>query len=278
MDKIVITVAPTGNVPTRARTPHVPITPEEIAQSVKECRQAGAALAHLHARDAGQHPTYRGEVFRDIVAAVRANSDVITQVSTGARAGRTAAERAQCLAAGAEMASLTTGSSNFATQVNDNAPDLVEHLCREMAQRGVVPEIEVFDAAMISLAVALAEKGLVPKPLHFNLVLGVPGSLPGTPKNLFFLYESLPRYGELAKGLTWQVTVVGPSHVDLSVMAMSLGGNVRVGLEDNIYYSRGILAANPHLVERMVGIARAMGREPATPDEARTILGLPRPQ
>ena len=275
MDKIIITIAPTGNVPTRERTPHVPITPDEIARSVRECRQAGAALAHLHARDTEQRPTYRGEVFRDIVAAVRASSDIITQVSTGARAGRTAAERAECLAAGAEMASLTTGSSNFATQVNDNAPDLVEQLCREMTQRGVVPEIEIFDAAMISLAVTLAEKGLIPKPLHFNLVLGVPGSLPATPKNLFFLYESLPRYGELAKDLTWQVTVVGPPHVDLSVMAMSLGGNVRVGLEDNIYYARGVLAANSRLVERMVGIARAMGREPATPEEARALLKLP---
>ncbi len=275
MDKIIITIAPTGNVPTRERTPHVPITPDEIARSVGECRQVGAALAHLHARDTEQRPTYRGEVFRDIVAAVRASSDIITQVSTGARAGRTAPERAECLAAGAEMASLTTGSSNFATQVNDNAPDLVEQLCREMTRRGVVPEIEIFDAAMISLAVALAEKGLIPKPLHFNLVLGVPGSLPATPKNLFFLYESLPRYGELAKDLTWQVTVVGPPHVDLSVMAMSLGGNVRVGLEDNIYYARGVLAANSRLVERMVGIARAMGREPATPEEARALLKLP---
>lgn len=274
MDKIIITVAPTGNVPTRQRTPHVPITPEEIARSVKECRDAGAALAHVHARDEEQRPTYHVEVFRDIVAAVRGSCDIITQVSTGARAGRTAEERAQCLAAGAEMASLTTGSSNFATQVNDNAPDLVEHLCRDMAKRGIVPEIEIFDAAMISLAVHLAEKGLIPKPLHFNLVLGVPGSLPATPKNLFFLYESLPQYGELAKDLTWQVTVVGPPHVDLSVMAMSLGGNVRVGLEDNIYYSRGVLASNVRMVERMVGIARAMGREPVGPDEARKILNL----
>lgn len=269
MDKVIITVAPTGNVPTRDRTPHVPLTPVEIAESVYASYQAGASVAHLHARDEHGRPTYRREVFAEIIERVRGLCDIIIQVSTGARAGRSAEERGEVLELAPEMASLTTGSSNFPTAVNSNPPELIHHLCTRLRAHRVVPEIEVFDTAMIGNALALEQRGLLPSPLHFNLVLGVPGSLEASARNLFYLYESLP------DGSTWQVSVIGARHVQLSMMAMALGGNVRVGIEDNIYYERGVLATNPRLVERMAGIARAAGRGVASVAEARCALSLP---
>ena len=268
MSKVVITVAPTGNVPTKDKTPHVPVTPEEIARSVYECYRAGAAVAHIHARDENGLPTYRKEVFREIVERIREKCDIIIQLSTGARAGKTAEERAECVTLGPEMASLTTGSSNFPTAVNSNPPELIEYLCRQMNAYGVVPEIEVFDAAMIANALALEKKGLLKSPLHFNLVMGVPGSIPATPKNMFFLVESLP------PGSYWTCTSIGPLHPNLSMVAIALGGHVRTGIEDNIYYDRGVLATNPMLVERVVRMAEASGRGVATVAEAREMLGL----
>ncbi|HHV79422.1 MAG TPA: 3-keto-5-aminohexanoate cleavage protein [Firmicutes bacterium] len=268
MEKLIITIAPTGNVPTKEKTPHVPVTPKEIAESVYESYMEGAAIAHIHARDEQGKPTYRRDIFKEIVERIREKCDIIIQISTGARAGKTAEERGEALDLGAEMASLTTGSSNFPTQVNSNSPDLIEYLCKRMLEFRVIPEVEVFDAAMIPNAIALAKKGLIPTPMHFNLVLGVPGSLPATPRNLFYLYESLP------EDCTWQVSAIGPLHVELSMMAMALGGNIRTGIEDNIYYDKGVLATNPKLVERIVRVARAAGREIATPEEARRILNL----
>jgi 3-keto-5-aminohexanoate cleavage enzyme len=268
MDKLIITAAVTGNVPTRERTPYVPVTPKEIAQSVYESYLAGAAVAHVHARDEAGRPTHRIDVFKEIVERIREKCDIIVQVSTGARAGKTAEERGEALDLSPEMASLTTGSSNFPDQCNFNPPSLVEYLCERMKTRGTVPEIEIFDSAMIWSGLSLIQRGLIPEPPHFNLVLGVPGSLPATPKNLFFLYENLPR------DCTWQVSSIGAIHVPLSMIAIALGGHVRTGLEDNIYYDKGVLATNPRLVERIVDIARAAGRDVAGPDEARRILSL----
>ncbi|MGE5484963.1 MAG: 3-keto-5-aminohexanoate cleavage protein [Ignavibacteriales bacterium] len=270
MDKIVITVAPTGNVPTKERTPHVPVTPAEIAQSVLDSYKAGASVAHIHARDGNGAPTFKREVFREIVDRIREKCDIVIQLSTGARGGKTAEERGECLSLAPEMASLTTGSSNFPTAVNSNPPELIEYLCKRMNEFGVVPEIEVFDTAMIAGALALEKKGVLRSPLRFNLVMGVGGSIPATPKNMFFLYESLPQ------GSYWNCTVVGPAHPRLATIAIALGGHVRAGIEDNIYYERGVLATNPGLVERVARIAEAAGRSVATAAEAREIIGLGR--
>ncbi|HHV78660.1 MAG TPA: 3-keto-5-aminohexanoate cleavage protein [Firmicutes bacterium] len=270
MEKLVITIAPTGNVPTKDRTPYVPVTPAEIAESVYECYKAGASVAHIHARDETGRPTYRKEVFKEIVDRIKEKCDIIIQLSTGARAGRTAEERGECITLAPEMASLTTGSSNFPTMANLNAPDLIEYLCKQMQAYNVVPEIEVFDTAMIANALALQKKGLLSEPLRFNLVMGVPGSIPASFKNLFFLVESLPA------GAYWTCTSVGPLHPNLSMMAMAMGGNVRTGIEDNIYYEKGVLATNPMLVERVVKMAQALGREVASVKEAREILKLNR--
>lgn len=272
MNKLIITIAPTGNVPTREMTPHVPLTPEEIARDIYDSYNAGAAVAHIHARDENGRPTHRKEIFAQILSRMEAlNCPVVRQISTGGRAGRTFEERAGALQLNPEMASLTTGSTNFPNMAYVNEPDFIRMLSVEIKSRNIKPELEVFDLAMVANAVKLYNEGLLTLPLQFNFVLNITGALPGTPRNLVFLVDSLP------PDALWTVSAMGKSHVPLSTMAIAMGGNVRVGIEDNIYYDRGVPATNPKLVERIVRIAREVGREVATPDEARSILGIKKP-
>ena len=269
-NKIILTVAPTGNVPTKEMNPNVPVTPQEIAAQIYECWKEGAAVAHIHTRDKNGLPTSDVEVNREVLAELDnyPDCDIIRQFSTGGRAGKTYMERGQMLCLAPEMASLATGSSNFPTKGNYNDPETISYLADQMRKYNIKPEIEVFDTAMLWNAMKLAEKGEIFSPLHINLVMGVPGSQPASEKGLFYLYDHLP------KECTWGVTIVGKDHVKLSVIAMALGGNVRVGLEDNIYHVKGVLATNLGLLTRMKNIALAMGRELATPAEARQMLGL----
>lgn len=270
MDKLIITIAPTGNVPTKEMNPATPITTDEIVADVKKCRELGAAIAHMHVRDKEGKPTSERALFKELLEKLEHEKiDVIKQVSTGARGGSNTIEwRSQMLDLNAQMASLATGSSNFPNSVNANAPDLIQALAEKMYANHIKPEIEAFDVSMISNASRLLKKGVLKGPLHFNLVMNVPGSIEGTPKNLMFMIDSLPA------GSTWTVTAIGRSQVQLVTMAILLGGHVRTGLEDVIEYEKGVLATNPMLVERVVKIAKALGREIATPDEARSILGL----
>ncbi len=268
MDKLIITAAPTGNVPTRSINPFLPVTPDEIAADVSLCRQAGAAVAHIHARDEKGKPTTDLNVFKAIMEKVREQCDIIVQFSTGARGGSGAAERGACIALKPEMASLSTGSSNFAASVNYNPPGLIKELAGRMAEHGVKPEIEVFDISALEYAEHLVEKGLLEKPLHINLVLGVPGSMQGNPRNLFYMVESLPA------GCTWSVAAIGKSHKQLSALALVLGGHVRTGIEDVPELEPGNPLSNAALVERIASLAGIYGREIASPEEARVILGL----
>ena len=270
MNKLIITVALTGNVPTKEMNPHVPVTVEEVVKDAQECAALGAAVAHIHARDEEGKPTAQRDWFKAIVEGMdAAGLDMIKQLSTGARAGENTIEwRGQMLDLPVEMASLTTGSANFPNMVNANAPDLVEALAKKMKENGIKPELEVFDAAMINNAVYLHKKGLVDAPLHFNFVMNVGGSLPGNPKNLTFLYDSLPA------GSSWTVSGIGRSQVQMITMGIAMGGHVRTGLEDVLEYEKGVPATNAMLVERVVKIANAVGREIATPAEAREMLGL----
>jgi 3-keto-5-aminohexanoate cleavage enzyme len=266
MEKLIITIAPTGNVPTKAMTPHVPVAPAEIVQDLLACYEKGAAVAHLHARDGEGTPTCEVKYFAEIIRLLdEAGCPIIKQISTGARGGKSGVARADGLELQPLSGSLATGSSNFPASINANEPQLVEYLAKTMLDKQIKPEIEVFDVAMIHNAIRLQQEGLLKAPLLFNFVLGVKGSLPATPKNLFFLYESLP------PAAVWSVSVIGPEHVNLSVMAMALGGHVRVGIEDNIYYRKGVLATNVALVERIAGIAKAMGRGIARPDDVEKI-------
>lgn len=269
MEKLIITIAPTGNVPTKAITPHVPIKASEIVDDLIACYKKGASVAHIHARDEEEKPTCDSQYFAETVHLLdAAGCPILKQISTGARGGKSGEARAEALTLRPESASLATGSSNFSASVNANDPKLIEYMAKIMLDKNIKPEIEVFDAAMINNAMELKKAGLLKEPLLFNLVLGVKGSLPANAKNLFFLVESLP------PAAVWSVSVVGPQHVNLSVIAMALGGHVRVGIEDNIYYSKGVLATNIALVERIAAIAKSVGRELATPEDARRIWGI----
>ncbi|MFO7273679.1 MAG: 3-keto-5-aminohexanoate cleavage protein [Symbiobacteriaceae bacterium] len=270
MEKLIITVALNGAEVTREQNPHIPFTPEEIAEDAARCREAGAAMVHVHGRLPDGTPTQDAAVYKEIIDAIRARTDVIVQVSTGGAVGMTAEERLAPVTLRPEMASLTTGTVNFGNDVFLNPPDLIETFARTMRQYGVVPEIEAFDVGHIDNALALVQKGILELPLHFDFVMGVPGGIAPTLRNLLHMAESLP------PGCTWSVAGIGRAELPLAVAAILMGGHVRVGLEDNLYYTRGVKATNVMLVERIVRLARELGRDVATPDEARRILGLRR--
>lgn len=270
MEKLIITVAPVGAEVTRREQPRLPVTPEEIAKEAVAAAEAGAAVIHLHVRDEAGKPTQDVNAFARVMELIKKQTDLIIQVSTGGAVGMTAEERLQPLALKPEMASLTCGTCNFGADVFYNPPPLLEAFARRMQESGVKPEIEVFEAGMIQNALALVKKGMLKTPLHFDFVLGVPGAAPATPRQLLYLAESLPF------GATWSVAGVGRHQLPLATMAIIMGGHVRVGFEDNIYYRKGELAqSNAQLVARVARLAGELGRPLATPDEARRILGLP---
>lgn len=269
MEKLIITVALTGNVPTKKMNPHLPTTPDEIAEDVKRCSGAGACLFHVHARDSQAKPTFSISTFKKIVTKIkRMTPDAIIQLSTGARAGKDWDDRTNPVRLLPEMASFTTGSSNLPGIVYENAPQFIEYLAGVFKETGVKPEIEVFEAGMISNAAYLQKKGFIDAPLHFDFVLGAPGSMAGSVENLVFLSGSIPA------GATWTVAGIGKAEIPLAAAAIAMGGHVRVGLEDNLYLPDGSPASNLKLVEKVVRIAKEIGRDIAGPDEARSILSL----
>jgi 3-keto-5-aminohexanoate cleavage enzyme len=271
VDKLIITAAVVGAEITREQQPNLPITPVEIAEEVYRCYQAGASICHLHVRTDHGTPTQDRERFRETIAEIRKRCDIIVQVSTGGAVWMTPEERLQPVELKPEMATLTCGTVNFGDDVFWNGPKELERFASALKEHGVRPEFEIFEAGMIANALALYKKGLVEPPFHFDFVLGVPGALPASPKNLLFLVESLP------SGATWSVAGIGRHQLPMATLAIVLGGHVRVGFEDNIYYRKGELAtSNAQLVERVVRIARELDRPIATPDEARAMLGIPR--
>lgn len=269
MDKLIITVAPTGSLPKKKHTPHVPVTPDEIVESGIRCESAGASIIHIHVRDLeNQSPSTDYHLFEAVVEGLQKHTNLIIQISTGGRAGAAYPERSQRLQLKPEMASLTTGSVNFPNSVYANSPDLIESLARDMKTLGIKPEMEIFDISMIQNALALVDMGLVEPPLHFDFVMGLKGAIPASIDNLVHLKRCLPM------GATWSVAGIGPAQLIMNTHAILMGGHTRVGLEDNIYYQKGVLATNEGLVERIAGLSRDLGRDIATPDEARKILGL----
>jgi 3-keto-5-aminohexanoate cleavage enzyme len=247
------------------------MTPEEIADVAVHCREAGASMIHVHARDGQGKPTLDPAVFARIHELITARTDLIVQISTGGRAGMDPEHRAAAVRlVRPEMASLTTGSMNFPDRVYANPFEVIDYLAEAMAEAGTKPEMEVFEPGMIANALLLVEKGLAKPPLHFDFVLGIRGSLPATPKNLLFLSESIP------PDSTWTVAGAGRWQLPMAALAILMGGHVRVGLEDNLYYRKGELASNEQLVARVARLAAELGRSLATPDEARQILGLAR--
>ncbi len=269
MDKLIITVALTGAEVTRELQPNLPLTPDEIAEDAFACYQAGASIVHVHARDEEGKPTQDYAVYKNIQDKIKAKCNVIFQPSTGGAVWHSAEERMQPIELKPEMATLSTGTTNFGDDVFMNTEAYIEKFAVRMKELGVKPEIECFERGMITTALRYAKKGILKTPLHFDFVLGVPGACPGEVRDLLYMVESIP------SDSTWTVAGIGRYELPLATAAILLGGHVRVGFEDNIYYGKGVLAdSNAQLVERIVRLAKELGREVATPDEARAILGL----
>jgi uncharacterized protein (DUF849 family) len=268
----IITVAITGSVPTKKENPAVPITVSEQIESTHEAYEAGAALVHVHVRNDDGSTSSDPERFGRFLEGIRKHCpDMIVQFSTGGRSG-SGKERGGMLHHRPDMASLATGSVNFATIIYENHPQLVLDLARSMLELGVKPEIEVFDLAMLYNAAKLAGEGLLKTPVHVQFVLGVPNALPVDREVLEFEVAQLQR---VLPGATWTAAGVGRHQLTVNEWALELGGHCRTGLEDNLRFDKTRLAAsNAELVARVAALAPKFGRAVATPAEARRILGL----
>ena len=267
--KLIICCALTGSLPTKEQNPSVPITPDEIAADAEAVYHAGASIVHCHARDAQGKASHDPAIFQEIHDKIKARCPkLIVQLSTGARAAVPFEDRCAALRSDPEMARLCTGSTNFPVGVYANDMDMVVKLAIIMNERNIKPEIEVFDTKMVGAAVQLAEMGLIQKPIYFDFVMGSQNAQAADIRQLGYLVSMLP------VGSEWVAAGIGANQIKTTLMAIAAGGHVRVGLEDNIYLYKGVKATNVKLVERVVRLAKEAGREVATPDEAREILGL----
>ncbi len=264
---LIVTCALVGAELTRKNQPYLPLSTDEISQSGIEAVRAGASMLHLHVRDQKGNPTCEVKVFKEVIQKIRNEVRPILQVSTGAAIGDSEADRLSVLEAGAEMASLSTGSINFGKDVFLNPVPFIETLAQKMLEKNIKPEIEVFDVSMLEMGLSLVEKGLIKSPPHFQFVLGVPGALAASERNLKFLTEGLP------PDATWSVAAIGRYQFPMMELAIQWGGHCRVGFEDNIYLEKGILAkSNAELVTKVVSLAEKYKRPIATVDQAREIL------
>lgn len=271
MEKLIISACICGAEVTKENNPAVPYTVEEIVREAKSAYDAGAALIHLHVRWDDGTPTQDKGRFQECVDAIRkVCPDVIIQPSTGGAVGMTDLERLQSteITPTPEMATLDCGTCNFGgDEIFINTDNTINNFGDIMKERGIKPECEVFDKGMIDLALKAAKKGHIDYPIHFDFVLGV--QMTATVRDLVYMATSVPADS------TWTATGIGKTCWDIVAATIALGGHVRVGFEDNVYMSKGVLAkSNGEMVERVVQMAKLMNREIATPDEARQILGL----
>jgi 3-keto-5-aminohexanoate cleavage enzyme len=271
MEKLIITACICGAEVTKKHNPAVPYTVEEIVREAQSAREAGASIIHLHVREDDGAPTQSARRFKLCIDAIRAAcSDVVIQPSTGGAVGMSNEERLQSITLNPEMATLDCGTCNFGgDEIFVNTENMIIEFVQKMTERGIKPEVEVFDKGMIDTAVRLNRKGLIPSPMHFDFVLGVNGGISAEARDLLFMAESIP------SGSTWTAAGIGKAEFPVASMAIIMGGHVRVGFEDNVYLEKGVLAkSNGELVAKAARLAKELGRPVATPDEARIILGL----
>jgi 3-keto-5-aminohexanoate cleavage enzyme len=273
---LIVNFTPTGMIPSKEMTPHVPVTVQEIVEDVHEAVEIGITMVHLHARDEQTgKSTYRAEVYADIINGIRKfASDLVISVSLSGRTFREFEQRAEPLKLEGDikpdMGSLTLSSVNFNREASINSPDMIKALAREMKSRGVLPELEAFDAGMVNYAKYLERKGLLEPPHYFNLLLG----------NIACAQADLLHAGimvsDLPPGSLWSFAGIGDAQLVMNSVAIAVGGGVRVGLEDNIWYDRGRtrLARNADLVGRIHNLAEANERKIMTPDALRKLLNL----
>lgn len=273
MQKTIITAAVCGSNPTKEMNPAVPYTPAEIADAVVACREAGAAIAHIHVRDPETGaPSHKYELFEEVVTRVRSRCDILLNLTTSGlnlTGDDLINRRLEPLSLKPELASLDVGSVNFSNATFYNPPTFGEAAARRMREAGVKPEIEVFDMGHIAQARAMIDQGYFEDPPYFQLCMGIRWGIPATPENLLMMQRSLPA------GAPWSVLGVGKNQLPIITMAVLLGGNIRVGFEDNLYLKKGVLAkSNAEFVEHAVQLCQMLNREVASPDEARELLQL----
>lgn len=271
MDKLIITAAICGAEVMKEHNPAVPYTVEECAREAKSAYDAGASIIHLHVREDDGTPTQSKARFKEVMDEIyKLCPDVIIQPSTGGAVGMTNDERLQPTDLNPEMATLDCGTLNFGgDEIFENTENTIKYFGQRMIERGIKPELEVFDKSMIDMALRLHKKGFIQAPMHFDFVMGVNGGISGELRDFVFLRHSIPA------DATYTVAGVGRYEFPLAMAAILDGGHVRVGFEDNVYLSKGVLAkSNGELVEKVVRLAKEFGREIANPEEARRILSL----
>ncbi len=274
---VIITAAIVGAETTRAQTPHLPLTPDEIGEEARRCADAGASVIHLHARESDGTPTQSAERFGEFIRAIRAHTDIVVQTSTGGAVGMSIDERCGPLALEGDvrpdMATLNIATMNFGDDVFVNTrPDVVS-VAERIRARALIPELEIYDVGHLDAARWLVRNGHVGEPLHFQFVLGVPGGIAATERALDVLVDELGV--DFPSEKTWGVAAVGRHQMPMVDAALRRGGHVRVGLEDNIYLDKGVLAnGSAPLVERAAERAAAVGRPVASITEARALLGI----
>lgn len=265
--EVILTAAIVGAEITREQTPHLPITPQEIADEAARCREAGVAVIHLHVRNDDGSPTQSKDRFAATIEKIRAKTDCIIQVSTGGAVGMSIEERVGPLACKPEMATLNCGSLNFGDDVFVNTRPQIKDIAERLNASGAVAELECYEVGHVEEALALADKGIVKRPLHFQFVLGVPGGIGAREENIRYMASLVPA------DASWAVAAVGRYQQPMTELAMRLGGHARVGLEDNIYLSKGVLSeGSAPLVARAAAYAKSIGRTPVDPARARAML------
>ncbi|MGN9910866.1 3-keto-5-aminohexanoate cleavage protein [Phytohabitans sp. LJ34] len=278
MTGTLITVAPTGAESSKADVPALPVTPEELVVTAKECEALGASVIHVHIRDDEARPTLDLGRLRATVAALRGATDLIVQLSSGGAVTDPEADRLAVLDAGPDMASCTMGTVNFGDDVFMNRWEFVVELHTRMRERGIVPEYEIFDLGHLTALQRLLDKHGLPagEHVHVDLVMGVPGGMPGTTEALVACRQAMR---DLPEGTTFSATGIGRSTIPVMLASLSAGGHLRVGMEDTITYAKGSpVESNMQLVARAVGFAQLAQRPPLTPTQARALLGVPAPE
>ena len=272
MSKLIITCAITGSRIQKKDTPFIPITPEEIAESAIEAVKAGASVIHIHVRDPETHiGTQDRDIYERVLTLIKGQVDPVICLSTSGVPGKNIKhkKRLMPLELRPDMVSFDAGSMNFNDMLFLNPPDFLNLLANKANDFNVKLELECFHTGMVSTCIQMMKAGLIKRPLHFQFVLGVKGGAPATVKSLLTMVEMIP------EDSTWSVIGIGKAQLSMAMVSMVMDGHVRVGLEDNVYYSKGTLAkSNSQLVERIARIAREYEREIASPEEAREILAL----
>lgn len=268
-DPLIISCALVGAELDREIYPFLPLTPEEIAVAAQEAVEAGAAIIHLHVRDRNGHPSQDPEIFREVSELITSRCDCILQFSTGGAVGTPVEERYAPLILQPEMATLSMGTMNFGREIYENSDETIRTIADRIQQYSITPELEIFDMGMLESVGRYVDQGIISRPFHIDFVLGVPGGMGAGAENLVLLTN------RLEKDQTWSVAALGRHQLPLTTMAIAMGGHVRVGIEDNIYYRKGeMVRSNAQLVARAGRIAGELERPVASVEEAREILGL----